>query len=204
MMKTAAAPTQLILASGSAIRADILRAAGVPFTIAKPDVDEDAIKDRGKRAGKTLHDIARDLADAKALAVNVAAESLVLGADQIMAFAGEGFDKPKTLSEARARLLELQGRTHSLINAVSIARAGEIVFRNIVEPQLGMRAMSATEIDDYFREAGEGVLASVGAYQVENLGARLFERIEGDYFAVLGLSLFPVLGYLRACGFLRF
>ena len=204
MMKPAAAPTQLILASGSAIRADILRAAGVPFKVIKPDVDEDAIKDRGKRAGKTLHEIARDLADAKALDVKAGPESLVLGADQIMAFDGEGFDKPKSLDEARARLRDLQGRTHSLINAISIARVGEIVFRNIEEPRLVMRAMSNDEIDAYLIEAGEGVLASVGAYQVENLGARLFDRIEGEYFAVLGLSLFAVLGYLRASGFLEF
>jgi septum formation protein len=91
-----------------------------------------------------------------------------------------------------------------LINAVAIARSGRIVFRSIDEPRLFMRAMSAVEIELYLAAAGEGVLSSVGAYQVENLGSRLFDRIEGDYFAVLGLSLHKVLRYLRETGLIEF
>lgn len=195
--------TRLVLASGSAIRARLLEAAGVRFDIVRPDVDEDAIKRRAQQEGRPLRETAQRLADAKAVAV-AAPGALVLGSDQILDFDGQGFDKPKDLSEARERLLALQGKAHALINAVSVAKEGRVVFRHLDAPTLFMRTMRATEIDAYLAEAGEGVLASVGAYQVEALGARLFERIDGDYFAVLGLSLMPVLGYLRREGLLAF
>lgn len=195
--------SRLILASGSAIRAQILREAGVPFEIVKPGVDEDAIKAAALREGLSLRETAARLADAKALAVG-ARGAWVLGSDQILAFDGRGFDKPRSLAQAAARLLELQGRSHTLINAVAVAKDGAVVFRHLDEPTLFMRKMSADEIDAYLDAAGDGVLASVGAYQVEALGSRLFEQIDGDYFAVLGLSLMPVLGYLRREGLLAF
>ncbi|MFZ5618620.1 MAG: Maf family protein [Pseudomonadota bacterium] len=195
---------RLILASGSAIRARILEAAGVDFTIARPNVDEDAIKCAALEEGLTPRITAQRLADAKALAIDAGADAIVLGSDQILAFEGRAFDKPRSMAEARARIASLQGRRHSLINAISIARGQAIVFRHVDEPMLFMRTMGADEIDAYLNACGEEVLASVGAYQVEALGAHLFEHIEGDYFAVLGLSLFPVLGYLRREGLLAF
>jgi septum formation protein len=194
----------LILASGSFIRARILEAAGVPFDIVRPDVDEDAVKAASAKAGLSLRETAQRLADEKALAVKADDDRLVLGSDQIMAFEGRGFDKPGSMKEARDRLLLLQGKSHSLINAVSIARGGAVIHRWLEEPVLTMRAVNAEEIDAYLEAAGSEILLSVGAYQVEALGARLFERIEGDYFAVLGLSLIPVLGYLRREGLLAF
>ncbi len=197
-------PPRLVLASGSRIRARILQEAGVRFEIVRPDINEDAIKAAANRGGASLRETAKQLADAKALAVRAGAQTLVLGSDQMMAFEGRGFDKPRTIAEARARLLLLQGRPHTLINAVAVARAGDIVFRHLDEPTLFMRTMTENEIDAYLDAAGEDILASVGAYQVEALGARLFDRIDGDYFAVLGLSLMPVLGYLRREGMLAF
>jgi septum formation protein len=195
--------TKVILASGSAIRAQVLAAAGVPFEIVKPDVDEDAVKRDAAQSGMALRDIAQRLADAKASSVRRPG-SVVIGSDQIMAFEGRGFDKARSVREARERLALLQGKPHTLINAVSIARDGVIAFRHLDEPQLHMRTMSDDEISAYLADAGEGILASVGAYQVEARGARLFERIDGDYFAVLGLSLLPVLGYLRREGLLEY
>ncbi len=193
---------RLILASGSAIRVRILEGAGVPFDIVRPEVDEDAIKKRALGEGRTLREAAQLLADAKALSVD--ADAPVLGSDQILAFEGRGFDKPRSRDEARGRLKLLQGRRHALINAVSIARGGKIVFRHIEEPVLHMRALTDKEIGAYLDTAGDEVLSSVGAYQVEALGSRLFDRIDGDYFAVLGLSLYPLLGYLRREGLLAF
>ena len=197
MTDTSRAAARLVLASGSAIRAAILTAAGVSFEAVSPGVDEVSIKEASAREGLSLDDTARRLADAKALAVTAPAEAFVLGSDQILECEGEGFDKPASLDEARARLVRLQGRAHSLLNAVSIAREGQIVFRHFERPRLVMRLMEEREIDAYIETAGPDILYSVGAYQVEGLGARLFEQIEGDYFAVLGLSLFPVLGFLR-------
>lgn len=195
---------KIVLASGSAIRAAILSAAGVPFEQKSPPVDEDAIKRAAVSAGLDLEETAMNLAEAKALAVAAEPDALVIGADQILEFEGHAYDKPRTMDEARARLCALQGASHTLINAVAVARRGEIVWRHLGRPQLTMRNMDPAEIDAYLAAAGEPILASVGAYQVEKLGARLFDRIEGDYFAVLGLALFPLLGFLRAQGALGF
>jgi septum formation protein len=189
----------LVLASGSAIRAKILKAAGLDFEVARPDVNEGAIKERMLHEGAGLEDVALALAEAKALSVQ-ASGKLIIGSDQILEHRGKAFDKPRDRAEAHARLFELQGDVHSLINGVAIAREGEIVFRHVDRPLLYMRPMTGAEIERYLSEAGDEVLASVGAYQIESIGSRLFERIEGDHFAVLGLSLFPVLAFLRSNG----
>ena len=199
----------IILASGSAIRADILRNAGAPFDIIKPGTDEAAIKRAAKDDGAGLEETAMMLAEAKCLSVarELAAgktNAIVIGSDQIMEFEGRGFDKPANMGEARSRLKALQGATHSLINAVAVARNGSIIWRNITRPKLTMRPMSDGEIDAYLDAAGADILYTVGAYQVEKLGARLFTRIEGDYFAVLGLTLYPLLDILRSEGALEF
>ena len=200
---------RIILASGSAIRRQILTGAGIPFEVMKPDVDEDVIKREGNAEGLDLETLAMRLADAKCLdiAAKVAhmdAEAIVIGSDQIMEFEGRAYDKPATMSDAKARLMETRGAPHTLINAIAIARGGDIIWRNLDRPKLIMRALSEREIDDYLEEAGPEILHSVGAYMVEKLGSRLFERIEGDHFAVLGLSLFPLLGLLRREGALAF
>ncbi len=195
---------RIILASGSAIRARILSEAGIDFDIVKTDVDEDAIKRRYAETGASLEETAQALADAKALSVEAGSLITVIGSDQIMEHRGEAFDKPKDLAEAAERLMRLQGDEHTLINAVSVAQNGRVIFQTIERPALRMRAMEREEIDAYIEEAGPVILTSVGAYQVERLGARLFERIDGDYFAVLGLSLFPLLAFLRGQDLLEF
>lgn len=188
---------RLVLASGSAIRAAILKNAGVAFRAEKPAVDEEALKRR--LGGEDLEKLAMALAEAKALAVNAPGD-FVLGSDQILEFEGRAFDKAKSIDEARQRLIALEGRAHTLINAAAIAKDGVIVYRNLVRPKLLMRTMTGAEIEAYLEQAGDEVLASVGCYQVEGLGAGLFEQIEGDYFAVLGLALLPLIGFLRGHG----
>ena len=197
-------PQPLILASGSAIRAQILRGVGVPFSIAKPDVDESVIKKKAAAEGLALEETAMRLAEAKCLADAHDPGALVVGSDQILEFRGEAYDKPRDMEEARARLLDMQGHGHTLINAVAVARDGAVVWRFVDRPRLFMRSMSPEDVDAYLAAAGPDILHSVGAYQVEKLGARLFERIEGDYYAVLGLSLYPLLGFLREEGAIAF
>lgn len=191
---------RLILASGSQIRADILRGAGLDFEIVRPDVDEDAIKKDAAKEGAGLEETAIRLAEAKAMAVAKDVDGLVIGADQILEFGGRAYDKASSLDEARMRLLEMQGAAHTLINAIAVARDGVLIWRSLERPTLFMRPLSGDEIDAYLEEAGPEVLASVGAYQVEKHGSRLFERIDGDHFAVLGLGLYPLLGLLRREG----
>lgn len=195
---------RIVLASGSAIRRDILTAAGVRFEVMKPDVDEGEVKAEGRRDGLDLEKIAMRLAEAKCMDIAMKTSAIVIGSDQIMEFEGRAYDKPASLEEARARLIETQGAAHTLINAIAVAREGRIIWRNLDRPKLVMRAMTEAEIDAYLAACEPDILHSVGAYQVEKLGARLFERIEGDHFAVLGLSLYPLLELLRREGALAF
>lgn len=194
----------IILASGSAIRADILRSVGIPFNAVKPHVDEDQIKDQSYGKGLDLEETAMALAEAKCMAVASKTSDIVIGSDQILEFEGKPFDKPKSMDEAHARLAEMAGKTHTLINAIAVARNSKIQWRHIDRPALYMRDISENELDIYIKTAGPEILSSVGAYQVENLGARLFEKIDGDFYAVLGLSLYPLLAFLRKEGAIAF
>jgi septum formation protein len=145
-------------------------------------------------------DQADALAELKALSVSRGRPDFVVGADQMLALGDEVFDKPKHADEARDHLLRLRGQTHELITAAVVAREGAIIWRVIDTPKLKMRAFSDAFLDNYLARAGDEVLHSVGAYQLEGLGAQLFERVEGDYFSVLGLPLLPLLAFLREHG----
>ncbi|MEO1135613.1 MAG: Maf family protein [Pseudomonadota bacterium] len=195
---------RIILASGSAIRAEILRQAGIDFEVMKPSVDEDVIKRQGAKDDLSLEALAMRLAEAKCLNIAEKTDAIVIGSDQIMEFKGRAYDKPGDMKEARARLLAIQGAPHTLINAIAVAKRGEIVWRNIDRPMLFVRPLTESEVDAYLEACEPDILNSVGAYQVEKLGSRLFEKINGDHFAVLGLSLLPILSYLRGEGALAF
>ncbi|MBI1391448.1 MAG: hypothetical protein GC152_01785 [Alphaproteobacteria bacterium] len=194
----------ITLASSSAIRAKLLSAAGVSFTVARPDVDETAIIKRLLDEHAPVDALPGILARKKAMSVNPEKGVLVIGADQVLEFEGAAFEKPSSMTEAGERLLAMQGRTHRLINAVVAVRDGQIAFEETGMVSLKMRSLSANDVAAYLAEAGEEILTSVGAYQIEGLGARLLERIDGDYFTVLGLNLLPLIGFLRAEGELAY
>ena len=194
---------KLILASGSAARRQMLEAAGLTFEVDAPRVDEEAAKASLRAGGLKPRDQADALAELKALSVSRSRPDFVIGADQMLALGSEVFDKPKDLDEARQHLTRLRGQTHELITAAVVAREGAIIWRHIDTPKLKMRAFSDAFLDNYMSRAGEHVLRSVGAYQLEGLGAQLFERVEGDYFSVLGLPLLPLLAFLREHGIAR-
>lgn len=176
----------------------MLDAAGVGFEVETPRVDEEKAKQNLRAAGLSPRDQAARLAELKALSVSRG--RFVIGADQILAMDGETFDKPADLEQARAHLQQLRGREHTLITAAVVACDGEIVWRHVEIPRLTMRAFSDAFLDAYLARAGEGALSSVGAYQIEGFGAHLFERVEGDYFSILGLPLLPLLAFLRENG----
>lgn len=193
----------LVLASGSAARRRLLEAAGLTFEVDAPRVDEEAAKASLRAEGLRPRDQADALAELKALSVSRSRPGFVIGADQMLALGDQVFDKPKDATEAREHLLRLRGQTHELITAAVVAREGAIIWRHIDTPKLKMRAFSDAFLDDYLARAGDGVLRSVGAYQLEGLGAQLFERVDGDYFSVLGLQLLPLLAFLREHGIAR-
>ena len=190
----------LILASASPSRRRMLEAAGLVFEIDPPRVDEEAAKASLRAEGMKPRDQADALAELKALSVSRRRPGFVIGGDQMLAIEGETLDKPKDRAEARAHLKRLSGRTHELMSAAVVAREGAIIWRHIETPRLKMRALSDDYIESYLDQVGEAVMASVGAYQLEGLGAQLFERVDGDYFAVLGLPLLPLLAFLREHG----
>jgi len=190
----------LVLASGSASRRRMLEAAGLRFEVDPPRVDEEAAKISLRREGLKPRAQADALAELKALSVSQRRTGFIIGGDQMLAIEGETLDKPKDRSEARAHLKRLSGRTHELISAAVVARDGAVIWRHIETPRLKMRPLSDVSIESYLDAAGEAMQTSVGAYQLEGLGAQLFERVDGDYFSVLGLPLLPLLSFLREHG----
>ncbi|MFZ5783203.1 MAG: Maf family protein [Pseudomonadota bacterium] len=191
----------LILASASQSRRQMLLNAGLAFDIETSGIDEDEVKRSllGQRAAP--HEIATALAEMKALRVSARRPgAMVIGGDSILACEGRLYDKPATLADARRQLAALGGRTHELISSVVVARGGARLWHATDRGRLTMRSLSESFLDAYLARAGEVVCSSVGAYQLEGLGAHLFSRIEGDYFTVLGLPLLPLLGFLAEHG----
>jgi septum formation protein len=197
MLWLAAAP--LVLASRSAIRRTLLETAGVPIEICPADIDERGIE--AKAPLQTPVAVAALLAREKAAVIaRTMPGRLVLGADQVLSLNGERFSKPADRAAARAQLAKLAGQTHELYSAIVFARDDAVLFEHVGVARLTMRAFSERFLDDYLDAVGDAATASVGAYQLEGLGIQLFERIDGDYFTVLGLPLITALDFLRRHG----
>jgi septum formation protein len=192
---------RLILASGSAIRRTLLTNAGLSLTVDPAEIDEGAIKTRLREQGTPAVSAAIELASAKAQAVSSRHPgALVIGADQLLTLGNEWFDKPVDRAAAAGHLVRLSGRAHQLVCGVAVVQDGSELWRTAQSVVMHMRTLSQAFIDAYLDEAGDTVLASVGAYQLEGRGAQLFTAIEGDYFTVLGLPLLPLLAFLRQRG----
>lgn len=192
---------RIILASGSQARRAMLRAAGLVFEIMPADVNEAAIRDALPSENPECEpaDVAEVLACAKAENVSRAHPgAVVIGSDQILSFGRKIFTKSLSLDSARAVLLELRGKTHQLQSCAAIAQGGDVSWTHVETTDLKMRDFSDAFLDRYLESAGNDVLGCVGAFQIEGLGIQLFERIEGDYFTILGLPLLPLLAELRA------
>jgi septum formation protein len=192
--------TDVTLASKSTARAQLLAGAGVRFEAVGSGVDEDAAKARLLSEDAGPRDIAQALAETKAVVVSLHRPGLVIGADQTLDLDGSLFDKVETLAEARHRLERLRGRTHQLHSGVAVARDGAVIWRETQSATLTMRVFSDPFLDDYLARSGEAALSSVGCYQLEGQGLQLFERIEGDYFTILGLPMLSLLALLRREG----
>ena len=197
------AASPVILASASATRAALLRSAGVPIAIDAALVDELELKASLRAAQAPAAAIAETLAELKGQRVSRRHDGkLVIGADQVLQCDGVIFDKPAHLPEARRQLFALRGRRHELLSAAVLVRDGQRLWHHVGRAELSMRNFSDSFVDDYLRSLGNAALSSVGAYQIEGIGAQLFARIDGDYFTILGLPLLPLLDVLREHGVL--
>jgi septum formation protein len=193
--------TTLVLASASNSRAKLLRQAGVPFEVHPGNVDEDSVKESMLADGAQGRAIADALAELKAHQVSTTRpDALVLGADQVLVCDGDLFRKAETMEDAAAQLRGLRGKPHLLVTAAVLAKNGAAVWRHVDISTLWMREFSDAFLEAYLATEGDGLLGSVGCYRLEAAGAQLFERIDGDYFSILGLPLVPLLEALRQHG----
>jgi septum formation protein len=194
-------PEPIILASSSPFRKNLLANAGIAFVAVKPDIDERAVEAPLLDSGATPEDVALILAIAKATDVSERNPgALVVGSDQTLSLGDEIFHKPADMDAARRHLLNLSGRTHQLNSAVALVRNGETLWSHVGIAQLTMRRLDPAFVGRYLAGAGDSALSSVGAYQVEGPGIQLFEKIDGDYFTIVGLPLLPLLAALRDRG----
>ncbi|MCJ8056497.1 Maf-like protein [Shinella curvata] len=191
----------LILASQSPFRRMLMENAGLSFTMEAARIDERAVETALAARNPSPQDVAETLAIEKAR--DVAGRHpgvLVIGSDQTLSLEGRVFHKPADMAEAKSHLTSMSGRTHSLNCGVALVRDGETLWSQVSIAHLTMRPLSASFIDRHLSRVGDKVLASVGAYQLEGEGVQLFERIDGDYFTILGLPLLPLLAKLRELG----
>ncbi len=198
----AAAP-RLILASQSASRRALLTAAGLAFDCIPARVDEDAVKQAARAEDASPEEAALLLASLKAERVaRTHPDAVVIGADQILVCDGAWFDKPADIAAAETHLRRLRGRTHTLVTAVICQRGPTALWQHVATPRLTVRSFSDAFLADYLAAEGEALLSSVGAYRLEGLGVHLFDRIEGEHAAILGLPLLALFGFLRQHGVL--
>jgi septum formation protein len=193
-------PTPVVLASRSTTRRELLYRAGVTFEAISPGVDEDAVKAGLLAEGASARDVADTLAELKAVRASGRVDGLVIGSDSTLELDGRLFDKAPTLAHAREHLFAFRGKVHQLHSAVVVARDGAPIWREVKTARLWVRDFSDDFLDAYLAAEGEHILGSVGCYRVEGLGLQLFDRIDGDYFTVLGMPMVGLLGFLRLHG----
>ncbi|MCW1955771.1 MAG: Maf family protein [Roseobacter sp.] len=195
---------QIVLASGSAIRRQMLLNAGIAHEVSVPRVDEDMIKMSLVAEHATPRDIADTLAEAKARKIGGKhPDKLVIGCDQVLDSDGKILSKPQTPEEAKAQIKALRTKRHSLLSAVVIYHQLEPIWRHVGQVRLYMRDISDSYLEEYVDRNWPSLQSSVGGYKLEEEGVRLFSRIEGDYFTILGLPLVEMINYLTVSGDLR-
>lgn len=191
----------LVLASASPFRRALLENAGLVFAARAAEIDERALEKPLEEEGAAPEEVAMMLAEAKAR--DVAGHfpgALVIGSDQTMSLGQRVYHKPKDMAEAGQHLLSLSGKTHRLNSAVVLMRDDVVLWRHVSSAQMSVRVLTPEFVDRHLQRVGSKALSSVGAYQLEGEGIQLFDRIDGDYFTILGLPMLPLLAKLRELG----
>jgi septum formation protein len=192
---------RIILASSSPFRLAMLRNAGIETDPIPSKIDERAVEAAIGDAEVTPEDVARILAEAKAVEVSERhPEAIVVGSDQTLSLEDQILHKAANMEEARRRLLKLSGRTHNLNSAVVVAKGGEPMWSHVAVARMTMRKLEPGFVGRYLSRVGDQVLRSVGVYQIEAEGIQLFDAIDGDHFTIVGMPLLPLIGELRRLG----
>lgn len=193
--------SRIILASGSAIRQQLLAQAGLVFTVEPGRVDEDALTAALLAEDAMPRDIADTLAEHKALKVSrKIPDALVIGCDQVLSLDGRLIHKPRDKEDCRAQVRALRGTRHDLFSAAVICRDAQPIWRTVSQARMTVRAFSDRWLEGYIERNWPAIGESAGSYRLEEEGVRLFNRIEGDYFAILGLPLLELLDFLTQRG----
>ena len=188
----------IILASQSVARKNMLQAVNISYEAIPADLDEDALTDNAKAQQHAPREIALMLAQEKALSISKGhPDKLVIGSDQVLGCDGEMLSKAANEQEAKEKLKFLRGKTHYLISAVSVVKDDDILWSHSDAAALSMKNFNDEFLEAYCSQAGAALTRSVGAYEIEALGARLFEKVEGDFFTIQGMPLLPLLHYLE-------
>jgi len=188
----------LVLASASPFRRMLLENAGIAFQAKAADIDERAIESEVERQGSSPEEVALILAEAKARNVGQAFPGdIIIGSDQTMSLGARVYHKPRDMNEARDHLLSLSGQVHQLNSGIVLTRGRDILWRHVSSARMSVRPLHRAFIDTHLARVGTKALSSVGAYQLEGEGIQLFDKIEGDYFTILGLPMLPLLAKLR-------
>lgn len=193
--------TRIILASGSSIRAQLLRNAGLDIEVSVARIDEEMVKASLLAEGAPPRDVADTLADMKARKIaDKNTDAMVIGCDQVLSFRNMLLSKPTSPEDAGQQLRAMRGEQHVLLSAAVVYHEGKPVWRHVGQVRLRMRDVSDAYLDGYISRNWDDIRHSVGAYQLEGEGVRLFHSISGDYFHVLGLPLLEVLAFLTLRG----
>lgn len=193
--------TALVLASASPFRRELMENAGLEFHWEAARINERAIEQPLEQSGATPDEVALALAAAKGLDVSSRhAQALVIGCDQTLSLGSRVYHKPRDLHEAEEHLRSFSGKTHRLNSAIALVQNGEVIWQHVSHALLTARELSDNFLRNHLHRVGEKALTSVGAYQLEGEGIQLFEKIEGDYFTILGLPMLPLLNKLRELG----
>ncbi len=188
----------LVLASASPFRRMLLENAGIAFQAKAADIDERAIEGQVERQGSSPEEVALILAEAKARNVGQAfPDDIIIGSDQTMSLGARVYHKPRDMNEARDHLLSLSGQVHQLNSAIVLTRGNDVLWKHVSSARMSVRVLTPAFIEAHLGRVGNKALASVGAYQLEGEGIQLFDKIDGDYFTILGLPMLPLLAKLR-------
>ena len=188
---------KIILGSSSPSRKKLLKNTGIDFKVKSPTIDETAQKKEFKGKKK---DLAIYLAEKKALSIHAEPKDIIIGADQVLLHSNKIYDKPKSIHEAKRHLKELSNKTHSLISGTVISQKNKIIWRHQSVSKMEMHKLTNKEINKYLSQSGKSILKCVGAYNIEGYGSKLFKKIDGDFFSIVGLPLIQLLNAINKIG----